>query len=315
MRRKSRFRLPLLLIFALVTMQVLALVGCGSAETSDEEGYYTQYYLNAEGNQLVNRTVELGDLSADGLIQAFIDQLNESPAPDETSQRLFTEGVSIQSYSLSRKVMTLNMNANYQSMSGNREILVRAGLVRTFTQIEGIRKVAISVDGEPLRGSDGEEVGPLTRSGFVENSGKEINTYQNITLKLYFADENGDALTEEKRNVYYSTNVPVERVVVEELVKGPSEAAHCQVLSADTTILSVTIQDDICYVGFDESFSGPLQGLEERIPIYAIVDSLAVNCNVSKVQFSVNGGSTLTFGENISLDQLFEPDMTLIKEE
>ena len=82
-------------------------------------------------------------------------------------------------------------------------------------------KIRILVEGLPLRNSQNEEVGLLDNDSFVENSGKEINTYENATMTLYFTNESGDGLTAEQRNIYYSTNVPLERVVVEQLGKGP----------------------------------------------------------------------------------------------
>ena len=67
-------------------------------------------------------------------------------------------------------------------------------------------------------------------------------------MTLYFTNESGDGLTAEQRNIYYSTNVPLERVVVEQLVKGPAQAGHYAVLPPELKILSVTVSEGICYV-------------------------------------------------------------------
>ena len=60
------------------------------------------------------------------------------------------------------------------------------------------------------------------------NSGREIYQYQYATLTLYFANEAGDHLVKETRRVPYSTNIPLERVVVEQLMKGPKEDGPMQ---------------------------------------------------------------------------------------
>lgn len=53
------------------------------------------------------------------------------------------------------------------------------------------------------------------------NDGNEINTYELVKVKLYFATD-GDKLIAAYREKHYSTNTPLERFVVEELIAGPS---------------------------------------------------------------------------------------------
>ena len=122
-------------------------------------------------------------------------------------------------------------------------------------------------------------------------------------------------LLPEERKVYYSSNVPLERAVVEEIVKGPKQDGHYPTLPAETNILSVTIQEGICYVNFDDSFTNSILSVQEEIPIYSIVNSLASVCHVNKVQFSINGSSSVTFRKNMKLDQLFEQNLKLVETE
>lgn len=142
----------------------------------------------------------------------------------------------------------------------------------------------------------------------MENSGKEINTYQDVTMTLYFANEDGTKLEPEQRKVYYSSNVPLERVVVEQLIKGPKESGHYATLPTDTNILSVTISDGICYVNFDEKVQQTTVGAKADTAIYSIVDSLVQVCQVDNVQFSINGETNSEFRKSVPLDQLFAWD-------
>ena len=199
-------------------------------------------------------------------------------------------------------------------MSRPREVLVRAGLVRGFTQIPEVERVQITTEDGELKDSSGNVIGPMTRESFVENAGKEINNYQYTTLTLYFANETGDKLVSETRSVYYSTSMPLERVVVEQLVKGPSEEGHYAVLSPDTNILSVTTSDNIAYVNFDETFVNGTISVAQEIPIYALVNSITTNCPVQRVQFSINGESDVTFRESMKLNQFYEKDLSYLEE-
>lgn len=79
--------------------------------------------------------------------------------------------------------------------------------------------MTLLIDGDPLKDSKGREIGTMTADSFLENSGREIYQYQYATLTLYFANEAGDHLVKETRRVPYSTNIPLERVVVEQLMK------------------------------------------------------------------------------------------------
>ena len=61
-------------------------------------------------------------------------------------------------------------------MKYTREILVRAGIVKVFTQLQSVSGVTFEVEGEPLLDSNGEEVGTLGKDSFIENEGRNINT-------------------------------------------------------------------------------------------------------------------------------------------
>jgi germination protein M len=155
----------------------------------------------------------------------------------------------------------------------------------------------------------------MTADSFLENSGREIYQYQYATLTLYFANEAGDHLVKETRRVPYSTNIPLERVVVEQLMKGPKEDGHYAVLPDTMNVLSVTTSDRIAYVNFDKSFKdSALSSVAEQIPIYAVVDSITANCKVDKVQFSINGESDVTFRETMKLNQFYEEDLSYLEE-
>ena len=149
---------------------------------------------------------------------------------------------------------------------------------------------------------------------FVENEGKNINSYLFTTLDLYFTNETGDRLKKEQVKVYYSSNVPLEKVVVQQLIKGPRQDGTYPTLSPDTKILGVSISEGIGYVNLDKTFLDQTLTVQESIPIYSIVNSLVDACHVTKVQISVNGETKKTFRESVDLDQFFSSDYSLVEE-
>lgn len=299
----------------LATFLVLGLAGCDHLQGRQESQQFYLFYINKDLNRLEEIPYEPESVETEAMIGDLIAKQAVRPEEDGDYILLLPEGTTILGYELEDETMILNLSSSYASMSASREILARAGLVRTFVQVPGVRRLKLQVNGSPLLDSSGREVGAMTRDSFVENSGKEINTYQSIAMKLYFTDESGSVLLPEERKVYYSSNVPLERAVVEEIVKGPKQDGHYPTLPAETNILSVTIQEGICYVNFDDSFTNSILSVQEEIPIYSIVNSLASVCHVNKVQFSINGSSSVTFRKNMKLDQLFEQNLKLVETE
>lgn len=296
-----------------VLAALILLAGCSGNGETEAPSEYFMYYLSLEANKVVENAYEPEASSGDEMIQEFVDRLNETPE-GEDYQRLMPKDVKIDSYSLEDSTLTLTIGGDYEQMERPREVLVRVGLVRAFTQISGVDRVQIVTENGELKDSAGNVIGAMTRESFVENAGSEINNYQYTTLTLYFANETGDKLVPETRSVYYSTSVPLERVVVEQLVKGPAEEGHYAVLPSDTNILSVTTSENIAYVNFDNTFMNGTMSVVQEIPIYALVNSITTNCPVQRVQFSIDGESDVTFRESMKLNQFYERDLSYLEE-
>ncbi|MBM6666931.1 GerMN domain-containing protein [Lacrimispora saccharolytica] len=296
-----------------VLAALILLAGCSGNGETEAPSEYFMYYLSLEANKVVENAYEPEASSGDEMIQEFVDRLNETPE-GEDYQRLMPKDVKIDSYSLEDSTLILTIGGGYEQMERPREVLVRVGLVRAFTQISGVDRVQIVTENGELKDSAGNVIGAMTRESFVENAGSEINNYQYTTLTLYFANETGDKLVPETRSVYYSTSVPLERVVVEQLVKGPAEEGHYAVLPSDTNILSVTTSENIAYVNFDNTFMNGTMSVVQEIPIYALVNSITTNCPVQRVQFSIDGESDVTFRESMKLNQFYERDLSYLEE-
>lgn len=68
------------------------------------------------------------------LIKELVDALQEKPARDG-NQALLSNGISIKTYTLENGLLTLNLSGEYGELARPQEVLVRAGLVRTFVQV------------------------------------------------------------------------------------------------------------------------------------------------------------------------------------
>ena len=302
MRKTGKIYLTILLIL------VLCLSGC---EEEQDKTVYQLYSVNydkgiIEGNNYVTETEAVEQLAAD---------MAEQISGQEEETGILPHQVKILSYELSGDILRLNFNCSYRKMGAVEEVLCRAAIVKNFVQFEGIRYVQFQIEGESLLDSRGKPVGLMNANSFLENSGKDITAYQYTELELYFTNAAGDKLVKEKRNVYYTSNSPIEKVVVEQLIRGPKEDGHFATLSSTTGILSVTQADGIAYVNLDQRFVTEALDIQQEIPVYSIVNSLIAAGNVQKVQISVNGDSKVVFRESMSMNQLYEKNLELVEAE
>ena len=211
--------------------------------------------------------------------------------------------------------MYLVFDSAYSLLSRITEILSRAAIVRTLTQIEGVETVVFYINEQPLMDALNQPVGQMKASDFIDDLGGDINDYQKTVLTLYYTNEQGNKLMECKRELVYNNAVSMERLVMEQLIKGPTEDGMYPVLPSDTKLLTISTREGVCYVNLDASFLTGSVNTNEVVPVYAIVNSLVELPAVNKVQIAINGETTRRYREFVSLDTLFERNLDIIMEE
>ena len=302
------------ILFLLFCVAILFVAGCSKKEKKEEKTEYQMYYLSPTESFLETDNYKPTKRTTEAMVQEIGKMLDETPEKEEHF-RLLPKEENILNCSYDGEKVVVNFNENYKKMKNTREILVRAGVVAAFTQIPGVEYVEFTENGAPLTDSEGVEIGKMDRNTFVANEGENVNSYVHSNLNLYFADEEGSSLVKETVSAYYNSNIPVEREVVERLLKGPKTEGLKPTLSPNTKILGVSIVEGICYVNLDKSFLNNSMDVQEKLPIYSIVNSLTDACNIRAVQISVEGETKVTFRETMKLDEPFHADYSLIKEE
>ena len=298
-----------------VFLSFCLLTAAGCRENQEEKTTeYSMYYLALSETKLETVPYEPSEQSAETMVEEIY-QLLSQPSDSEEYLKLLPEEVLMKNYTFEGQTVTLNFDEAYKKMNNVREILVRTGMVLAFTQIPGVSYVEFQENGDPMTDSDGKELGTMERSSFVENEGKNINSYMFADLNLYFANENGDHLVKETRRIHYSSNVPLERVIIEKLLEGPKSDGMLPTLSSNTRILGVSIVEGICYVNLDKSFLTETMSIQQELPIYSIVDSLTDACKIHGVQISVEGDTKVTFRESMELDQVYQADYSYLETE
>ena len=294
------------LVMALL-LGVVAFSSCGKKET---ESKYKIYYVNEEQGEVLAESFVPSEETTQTMLEEMTEKLNKKNAEGHT---LLPENIEIQSCVNDDGMIRVDFNQEYHDLNPVDEVLLRASIVKDYVQIPDIYLVTITAGGTPIVDSQGQEIGAMSLDSFLENTGKEIMAYQYKELNLYFTNEEGNQLVPETRQVYYNGNTPIEKVIVEQLLRGPGESGHYATLPSGTRIVGVSVADGIAYVNLGKQFIDEALPVDAQIPIYSIVNSLIDAGNVSQVQISINGDTSLLFKDKVDMNQLFQVNHELEK--
>ncbi len=293
----------------------LMLLAACSQEEVDPDKLFQIYFLSNTETRVEVREYELQEDSMEGQIEEMLSCLVGSSSEKLEYKNLSLMGISVLHHEVDNGALVLDLSDGYKNLSVSQEVLVRAAIVCSLTQIEGVNTVEITVEGSPLYDNLNNLVGRMSADQFINNLGKEISTYEMADLTLYFANEAGDGLIEVNRKMAYNTNIPLERLVVEQLILGPGMDVSGEVfptINPDTQIVSVRTRDGICYVNLNDSFLTQIYNVSADVTIYSIVNSLAELGTVNKVQLSINGDTSGTYREKYSFSTVFVRNLDIV---
>lgn len=311
---KKRLLTGLLLLMLCLCGCSMATTGLAPAETTASERNIKIYYINKNATKVVSEPYTSENTETEALLKELLAALQTDPENLEYRKPIPAD-VRVLNANMENKQLLLTFDSTYLLMPDLTEILCRAAIVRTLAQIEEVETVTFYVNEQPLMDAMNQPIGRMKASDFIDDLGGDINDYQKTVLSLYFTNEQGDKLIECQREKVYSNTVSMERLVLEELIKGPATDGLYPVLPADTKVLNISTKDGVCYVNLDAAFLTGSVNTKETVPIYAIVNSLVELPTVNKVQIAINGDTTKKYRELVSLDTVFERNFDIISKD
>lgn len=299
----------------LLTLVLLSgMTGCAREEKEDSG--LLLYYLNEDLSSLntLSYLMEDGKSKADLSPQEMADDMLEQLATPSGDVRSIApiQNFTVTGTTLQNGTLTVFLSSDYEELETVREILTRAALVNTLCQIDGVDSVSFLCGDHPLTNEDGSVVTAMNSDMFIFNSGKEIMNYEKVRLHLYFANEDGNQLVDTYRNVVYNSNISMERLVVEQVLKGPNSDVVFPTLNPASKVLSVTTRDGVCYVNLDQAFLTEPYGVTSQVAIYSLVNSLTELSSVSAVQITIEGKTGKAFMDS-SLSSAFERNLSVVR--
>ena len=278
----------LLISVSMLLSVIFILSGCSwfSTKEGNSDVDACVYYIEGNGTTLVEMDVSLPDGSHKEKVEYLINQLLNPP---EGKQSPLCKGTKVISVRIEDEIVTVDFTKEFSNQEDTRYTLAPAALAKTLCSLEFISGVDIRVEGSAALGVDGTPIGIIMESDVLDISLTTQPTKK--TVVLYFADGMGEGLSVERRDVEVAASSTVEKVVVEELIKGPKNSDNISTIPAETKILSVETKNRVCFVNLSKEFEDRYQGgtAGEVLTIYSIVNSLTELDTVGTVQFLIEG--------------------------
>ncbi len=293
---------------------MLFLCSCSRHGQEDKE-ILKIYSPDAGYSSIISEERKMVSADSADMTDILMEALSEAPS-DGRGVAAITEDITPNGYRSEENRIVIDFPETYLDLDKTKEILIRASVVETLTQLPEVVSVAFLVDGKELTGGNGEPVGDMTADSFINNTGVELNSYERTNVTLYFTDINGTTLKRYDEDVVYNTNIAMEKFAVETLIGGPAgvnEQEAFPTLSPEAKLLSVTIKDRIAYANFDASVREKPYNVSEETALYSIVNTLTALPGIDQVQISVEGSTEGVFMEKLKLDELYERNDELIR--
>ena len=266
----------------------------------DETGLSEEWYVTEqeEGTKLAKELLEkLRTPSLEGHIAALPDTV---ALPD-----VFIEA---------NGLATLLFDESYGTVSGIREILMRAAIVKTLCQTEKIDSVEIYVAGQPLMSGEKMPVGIMKETDFIDSTGPEANYYQYLYATVYYANEAGDALLASNLKIPYTGSEAEEKIVLQQLISGPVAEDMYPVVGEEVKLLNVSTKDNVCTVDFGRAFLDKQPQVSEEVVIYSVVNTLAELPGIYQVQFLIEGKQEKVY-QKMDLSVPYERNLNVVEKE
>lgn len=311
-------------LIVLVICLVLTLCACDNDNLSDKSSKgdvvgkesvdttYKVYYLNKDGLSIEGVSKIYTAQTPEELIQECLDSLAAIPEKQDLKSAILKDvHVLSYNYDVSEKQVDVYFDHSYSTIEKNVEILVRAAIVKTLTQFDGVIDYVQFFIGDEAMTENGKTL-LMMKSDFVDNTKADVNYLNQSLIRLYFASTDGTQLAYEDVQVHYYKSSPLPKIVVESLISGPISKNLNSTMSSDVKLLNVEVLDGVCYVDFNQRFLDRVNEQSFALNVYSVVNSLTELEDVDKVQIKIDGDIVRGNDETLPLNIFLERNDELI---
>ncbi|MCI1931455.1 MAG: GerMN domain-containing protein [Clostridia bacterium] len=303
-----------LVIIVFCFCAAIVLVAALTANFKDNSGKTSQnqgldiYYVNTDTLEIKSEKENVDGASPDEILNNAIKAMKSKPN-DEELHSAIPDNVDVLSIKATNQTAYVDFSSGYYELGKSEEMCLRGALVWTLTGLYFVDNVDITIEGSPLLKTDGEKYGDANRENTIISASIVADPATTVkVIDLYFSNADGTGLNKEERKIEVNKNQPLEKYVMEELIKGPYDEGNVATVPSETKIRNISTTDGICYVDLSSDFVTKHNGgtTGETLTVYSIVDSLTALDNIDKVQFLIEGEKQDEFKGHMEFSQPFE---------
>ena len=163
-------RRKICIVFLCCMCLMVVFTGCRSekktSKRSNQEGVAI-YYTNKDCTKLVsvNKKVDMKD-NPQQQVETLLKEMQKIHQ-DSKYKSAIPERVIMNNVTVSSNVVQVDFSTGYKKIEENEDLICRAGIVYTLTQIKEINYVSFSISGQAMLDTDGKAMGALGRDSFV----------------------------------------------------------------------------------------------------------------------------------------------------
>ena len=203
-------------------------------------------------------------------------------------------GTRLLSCTVTGGTVSVDLSGEYNQLMGIDRTIADYCITLSLMQLTGILAVRLTVEGE-LPADRTNEV--YTSEEVLLTSPEDI--VRTVKVVLYFPDQTGQLVGEERRLTVYEGETPSE-AVVKALTERPMDiyAGLERLLPKGFTALAASVEDGTCYLNLPSSVTVllPEDADAQNRMIQGLVDSLCSLEGVEQVQLMLDGEYTLMLG-------------------
>ncbi|MBE6022818.1 MAG: hypothetical protein E7231_06245 [Cellulosilyticum sp.] len=298
--------------FLMCVLLIIGCVGC-KQDTVTYSNEMQIYFFDSTKNELVGEPLSddfFRIASEQEKVEYIISRLKENKSTLLTSLQMGpTMPIESNTTSINTKdrVVKVDFTNEYDALTPQQKIGMRAAIVYSLTELEFIDGVDFYVEQTPLSTAIGKLVGIVYRSDINKDALAPNPATKSYVLNVYFADQEGK-LVKEVHRIIGSDSTKEEKFVVEELIQGPKTDELLATVPSDMKVNTIDTLNGVCQVdlSFDPKSKFFKDDEAKTLMIYSIVNSLTELPQVKKVIISIDGQEEVALTPEIDLPNTFE---------
>lgn len=249
----------------------------------DKNDYVSRTTINIDANEKEAKAIEL--------INALINGTNKNKYLPDGFVSYIPSGTVINKLSITDDLITIDFNENFLNIKNLKEEKMIESIVYTLTEINGIKRVKILINGNELikLPISGKNLPPILTRDIGINKKVKTNSFKNTQdVTTYFIGNNNDEIYYIPVTITTDSDKEKIEIIIKELEsKDNIDNNLSTYISAGTVLQNYQILENEFNLEFNDLIFNGLDDIDEEV-IYGLALSIKDNYDINKISIDVN---------------------------